>query len=130
MALCDYKLCDLCGEKAFYDACVTDPRYCATWDHDVDEDPIGLAVLCPSWAKTHTVGVIPAWQPIETLRNVDRVLLSDGENVGEGEWRNKQQNSRGQLGAEGWFFVDDIEDARPFHPTHWMPLPKPPEGES
>ena len=46
MALAAYKLCDLCGAKAFYDECISDPHYLATYDETESCDPIGLAVLC------------------------------------------------------------------------------------
>ena len=47
MATGDYALCHKCQSKAFYDANISDPRYCATWNPDEDCDPIGIAVLCP-----------------------------------------------------------------------------------
>lgn len=53
MALCDYKLCDICGEEAFYDECISDPHYVATWDSTEDCEPIGIAVLCAECNKTH-----------------------------------------------------------------------------
>lgn len=55
MASADYKLCDLCGCKAFYDANVEDPRYQATWDPRVAKrwEPIGIAVLCSECNRTH-----------------------------------------------------------------------------
>lgn len=51
MAMCDYKACDQCGAKAFYDANVTDNRYCATWDPSEDAEPIGISVLCSECNK-------------------------------------------------------------------------------
>lgn len=61
MAMADYKACDLCGAKAFYDADVTDRRYVATWDPGVAEgwDPVGIAVLCPDCNKTHEAIILP-----------------------------------------------------------------------
>ena len=114
MALCDYKLCDLCGEKAFYDTGVTDPHYCATWDPSEDVDPIGLAVLCSECAKTHKVGVVPEWQPIETAPTNDQILFTDGNCM--------------------WVSTKDIVDAVVADnlsdtPTHWMPLPEPPKED-
>lgn len=53
MAMCDYKTCDLCGGKAFYDANITSPAYWATWDPSETEPPIGLAVLCAACNQTH-----------------------------------------------------------------------------
>ena len=53
MALADYKQCDRCGAKAFYDANISDPHYVATWDPSEDTPPIGLAVLCAKCNETH-----------------------------------------------------------------------------
>ncbi len=59
MALCDYALCHNCQGKAFYDANITDPGYCATWDPSEDCDPIGISVLCSDCAKSHVTLVVP-----------------------------------------------------------------------
>lgn len=53
MAMCDYKLCDRCGNKAFYDVDITDSHYVATYDPTEDADPIGIAILCSDCNKTH-----------------------------------------------------------------------------
>lgn len=61
MASCDYKSCDLCGGKAFYDAIVEDPRYVATWCPETAKEwpPIGIAVLCSECNKTHEAVIRP-----------------------------------------------------------------------
>lgn len=59
MAMADYRLCDVCGGKAFYDADIRDSHYCATWDPSEDAEPIGLAVLCSDCNKTHEAVVRP-----------------------------------------------------------------------
>jgi hypothetical protein len=61
MALVDYKLCDLCGRKAFYDANIEDFRYVATYDPKVAKSfaPIGIAVLCHECNLTHEVVIVP-----------------------------------------------------------------------
>lgn len=69
------------------------------------------------------------WQPIETAPKDKPILLADDHNVGEGEWRKGQQPAYGARGGEGWHFIDDIDYSRPFYPTHWMPLPKPPKSQ-
>lgn len=61
MAWSDYYLCDKCGNKAFYDANISDCRY--TGQHDPDEiDPdwgvVDMQVLCPDCANTHKVVII------------------------------------------------------------------------
>ncbi len=61
MALADYYLCDVCERKAFYDANITDPRYCATWDPEeaAETDPIGIKAICSDCNKTHEIIVRP-----------------------------------------------------------------------
>lgn len=65
MASADYKLCDVCGYKAFYDADVADDRYIATWNPGHKNyrgeivAPIGIAVLCAECNKTHEAVVRP-----------------------------------------------------------------------
>ncbi len=58
MALADYRLCDVCGNKCFYDAELS---------YDFDEHkPTGLynlgdwACICNECAKTHKVVIVPA----------------------------------------------------------------------
>lgn len=59
MAIADYRLCDVCGCKAFYDAQISDPGYVATYDPSEDAEPIGIAVLCWSCNKTHEAVIRP-----------------------------------------------------------------------
>jgi len=59
MATCDYALCHKCQGKAFYDANISDPRYCATWDPSEDCAPIGIAVLCSTCNEEYECVVIP-----------------------------------------------------------------------
>jgi hypothetical protein len=61
--------------------------------------------------------LVPEWLPIESApMDIDVLLYADGECV-----------------VAGWFEArDDWEtsDLRTvLHPTHWMPLPAPPEGK-
>ena len=59
MAMADYRLCDLCGAKAFYDADITDSGYVATYDPSEGDEPIGIAVLCWQCNKTHEAVIRP-----------------------------------------------------------------------
>lgn len=59
MALSDYHLCAVCRGKAFYDANIDDPGYCATYDPGQGCEPIAIKALCPECAKTHEVIVRP-----------------------------------------------------------------------
>lgn len=59
MAMADYKRCDLCGGKAFYDANISDGHYVATYDPTEDLPPIGLAVLCSDCNATHEAVIRP-----------------------------------------------------------------------
>jgi len=65
MAMADYYLCDVCGNKAFYDANITDPRYSAIWDEREECDPIGIAAICPECNKTHKAVIVSRIDPTE-----------------------------------------------------------------
>ena len=69
------------------------------------------------------------WQPIETApRDGDTVLLCVQGHVTVGGWldRAAQDIEEYEPGAwEGWWTLDADEG----EPTHWMPLPSPPESE-
>jgi len=75
MAICDYALCHKCQGKAFYDANISDPGYCATWDPSEEADPIGIAVLCAECAKSYEVMIVPIGQSDENERL--RIALAD-----------------------------------------------------
>ena len=60
MAAADYKLCDACGGKTFYDA---DLHYEDPQSPNYDPLPVGVGawvVLCKACAETH---VIEFWKP-------------------------------------------------------------------
>jgi len=63
------------------------------------------------------------WQPIETAPKDEPVLtkIDDGSGV-----RNVQPL---RYHDRLWWFVDDSMYVY-YRPTHWMPLPPPPEGGS
>lgn len=75
MAMCDYALCHKCQGKAFYDANISDPRYCATWDPSEEADPIGIAVLCADCAKSYEAIIVPLGHTDESERL--RIALVD-----------------------------------------------------
>lgn len=62
MALADYKLCDICGTKAFYDASL---NYEVESETPIRDCNIGLdyvgdwAVICQDCAKTHKCVILP-----------------------------------------------------------------------
>ena len=61
MALCDYRLCDRCGGKAFYDAHLNygDPGETSVHGRDYTLDHVGdWAVLCQTCAETHAVVIV------------------------------------------------------------------------
>lgn len=74
MAMADYRLCDVCGTKVFYDArlnyaypgderyeaYVPPPRVNGSGSHDWRLDWLGdWAVICADCAKTHKTIVVP-----------------------------------------------------------------------
>lgn len=68
------------------------------------------------------------WQPIETAPRVTRVLVTTAERDGIVDIARQDHQ-----GNDVWVWVtDDHESAATGYfdddePTHWMPLPKPPE---
>jgi len=61
MALCDYRLCDRCGGKAFYDANLNygDPGATRVRGQHYTLDYVGdWAVLCQTCAETHSVVIM------------------------------------------------------------------------
>ena len=68
------------------------------------------------------------WMPISTAPKGEWVLLSDGDEVGQGFWHDGSQ-CYGHRGGAGWFWMEDygsLLTASNAHVTHWMPLPAPP----
>lgn len=70
------------------------------------------------------------WKPIETAPKDGRPIILGGPGVsGEGFWMGDPDRNYREL--TGWFYSDDdVLTARPTNPTHWMPLPEPPNVES
>lgn len=58
------------------------------------------------------------WKPIKTAPRLGRILLTDGEHVGEGHFYRLQN----KFVYDGYAFMHrELKDL-----THWMPLPQPP----
>ena len=67
-----------------------------------------------------------AWLPIESVpKDYEKVLLTDGKEVSQG-WHDKWDQTfvRHDEARAGDGFLAYYDD---WKPTHWMPLPKPPE---
>lgn len=65
------------------------------------------------------------WQPIETAPQHGQVLLYLNGDMYVGVWT---QNP--YTGDEAFAVAELPDEKRAIvHPTHWMPLPEPPEGE-
>jgi hypothetical protein len=66
-----------------------------------------------------------AWQPIETApKDGTEVLLwikGDEESPRKGRWEERLDLRRGHKWCVAYGWCEDT-------PTHWMPLPEPPEG--
>lgn len=71
------------------------------------------------------------WQPIETAPKMKVLLLFAVTHIDEnGEIQNwKMATGCYSIGYESWIW--DGRPLKPYdhQPTHWMPLPKPPEGK-
>ncbi len=79
-----------------------------------------------------------AWQPIETApKDGTRILMADGKLFTAGRWAKSIWTPGGRWSTDYpiAFLEDDEEtvnhdggfDNEVDHPTHWMPLPEPPE---
>jgi len=78
------------------------------------------------------------WQPIETApRDGTEILLSNGKDVAQGwyvhdeggitEHRDLDGNWMDQTESDGYIGWFDVGGCMGPDPTHWMPLPPPPE---
>lgn len=68
------------------------------------------------------------WQPIETAPKTGESIILGfaGSDSGEGYWMKWPE--RNHWGEIGWFYADsDVLCEHPHNPTHWMPLPEPPQ---
>jgi hypothetical protein len=81
----------------------------------------------------------PQWQQIETAPREERVIIAvpckraiDGWLIAEAYYRYEDDDE------DGWWWANtgpyDVGECRlalsGHHPTHWMPLPPPPEAET
>lgn len=67
------------------------------------------------------------WQPIETAKPNESVIVFADGNVGEAIWK-RFVWSEGDVDDEGWWWANtDGEYSYQIRPTHWMPLPAPPK---
>lgn len=62
------------------------------------------------------------WQPIETAPNDGQEVL-----VFDPNWGTAAVAFREEATGFPWAIVGGKDDSRPLEPTHWMPLPAPPE---
>jgi hypothetical protein len=56
MAMCDYYLCDVCGQKCFYDAGIAE--YDENERYLLSGLAVDIAAICESCAKTHKCIVV------------------------------------------------------------------------
>jgi len=59
MAAADYRLCDLCNGKAFYDADLNYDGRTDQWGHPLPDHVGDWAVICEECAKTNQVVIRP-----------------------------------------------------------------------
>ena len=65
------------------------------------------------------------WRPIETApKDGTTIILANGERAGIGFWREFTQSG---YPWRNWFF--NMLNSQPYAPTHWQPLPPPPEPQ-
>lgn len=87
-----------------------------------------LAVAAAIRALIHEAPSREGWQPIETApRDGSEIILHDRGTVGTGFYSEAPEARRAEA---GWFWEDDRGNlliAKNADPTHWMPLPSPPQ---
>lgn len=76
------------------------------------------------------------WRPIETAPRDGGYILLGGwagyrrnDRATEGFWRAELESRTGRLRPAGWVASSDMDTPYPIDPTHWQPLPAPPEDE-
>jgi hypothetical protein len=72
------------------------------------------------------------WQPIETAPKDGMILLfrptaPKWGMVSEGKWDAQPHHKKPNPYWEMWLKIGSTTDSRRHDPTHWMPLPEPPE---
>src|SRR5260370_31750468 len=96
----------------------------------------GTAVALPSGELLGEVGgggrAVPVtWQPIETARKDQRLILWAQGRVTLGRW---DDDRYAHTPRPYWRLIDEHiygkVHGRAYPPTHWMPLPPPPAGEA
>ena len=81
------------------------------------------------------------WQPIDTApKDGSGILLSNGVTVAQGEWLHQEPFIREQRDLDGRYIDQDEFDGFDGwidwaggmipSPTHWMPLPPPPQEQA
>jgi hypothetical protein len=79
--------------------------------------------------RTAGDGSMTEWQPIATApRDGTDILVTMTHGLGDEEWDNIQWVDY-CLTDENWIIFKRRIDI-PFPPTHWMPLPDPPNGDA
>lgn len=63
----------------------------------------------------------PQWQPIESAPKDGDILAWDGDDIRVTHWHTRPS------GAGGWYEQVDQYEVFFWSPTHWQPLPAPPE---
>jgi hypothetical protein len=83
------------------------------------------------------------WQPIESAPKNRRILLADDYFVGEGYWYEPSADGPDEMGNDGGFAdmhhtyfrfprsfgAEEYRDPKGLQPTHWMPMPSPPDTQ-
>lgn len=98
---------------------------------DADNLRDALAQIVRLKAELESLRKVSAWQPIETAPKDGLKVLVYDESFGlpQKAWFGKDQFNEEY---EGWLFGDGDDYScgmyfTPINPTHWMPLPKPPQ---
>ena len=81
-----------------------------------------FGLLAPAIVAALVDARAPHWESIDTApKDGTRILIADVAYVTQGFWDRETEDEGGQCWRE------DNPDWERAHPTHWMPLPDPPE---
>lgn len=124
----ELKACPFCGSAA--EICVTDvDRNGDSWTKIdcVNEDCSIASVMVYDDANRKRGAIdlwntrAPQWQPIESAPKDGDILAWDGDDIRVTHWHTRPS------GAGGWYEQVDQYEVFFWSPTHWQPLPAPPE---
>ena len=115
------------------------PSGCGKSRYDIARAILSLRDKPDQFPDAAKMMPVSGWQPIETApKDGTQIILTNGVSVAQGEWLHQEPYARENRdldgryisqdefdGFDGW--IDFVGGMLP-EPTHWQPLPPPPNG--